>query len=78
MCDSDFPSGNAYHDSSTQLVLLSILFPQPGSVNPIDKVVTVTPKFAGYKNYKRTVTKISNNLFYGDAGRIRNPTRDQV
>ncbi|KAL6821284.1 hypothetical protein V8C40DRAFT_250033 [Trichoderma camerunense] len=27
MCDSDFPLGNAYYNSSTQLVLLSMLFP---------------------------------------------------
>ncbi|KKO96777.1 hypothetical protein THAR02_11115 [Trichoderma harzianum] len=77
MCDTNFPSRDAYHNSSTQLVLLSILPPQSGSVNTVDEEFPVMPKFAGYENYKRMITKISNSLFYGDVGRIRDLARDQ-
>ncbi|KAK4065451.1 hypothetical protein Trihar35433_7571 [Trichoderma harzianum] len=44
----------------------------------VDKELGVTHNFTGYKSHKGTIAKISNILFYDDAGHIRDPTRDQV
>ncbi|PKK49107.1 hypothetical protein CI102_6207 [Trichoderma harzianum] len=50
MCDSDFPSGNAHDDSSTQLVLLGIFTPQ----RPTSSQLTRKPQLRPISQATRT------------------------